>query len=127
MQEDAIGVLSVNDRSLIQDNNIGELVLGTGEVLSRYDYVSTNNGLHKDAINSLATSPLGMYWYDHKRSEMCVFSKSTGSLSKTAGIQKILNKNSESIEMNIPIGYDRKYNELLITLNGLSSIRNQIK
>ena len=127
LQEDAIGVLSVNDRSLIQDNNIGELVLGTGEVLSRYDYVSTNNGLHKDAINSLATSPSGMYWYDHKRSEMCVFSKGTGSLSKAAGIQKILNKNGESIEMNIPIGYDRKYNELLITLSGLPSVRNQIK
>ena len=127
LQEGAIGVLSVNDRSLIQDNNIGELVLGTGEVLSRYDYVSTNNGLHKDAINSLATSPSGMYWYDHKRSEMCMFSKGTGSLSKAAGIQKILNKNGESIEMNIPIGYDRKYNELLITLSGLPSVRNQIK
>ena len=36
-----MGIASVNDRSLINDNNAGELVLGTGGILTRYDYLVT--------------------------------------------------------------------------------------
>ena len=43
-QEDSFGIASVNERSLVQDNNIGQLVLGTGDILARYDYISTNFG-----------------------------------------------------------------------------------
>lgn len=40
-QDSSVGIASVNDRSLINDNNAGELVLGTGGVLTRYDYLVT--------------------------------------------------------------------------------------
>jgi hypothetical protein len=43
-QDSALGIASVNDRSLITDNNVSTLTLGTGGILTRYDYVSTNNG-----------------------------------------------------------------------------------
>ena len=127
LQEDAVGILSVNDRSLIKDNNVGELVLGSGGVLDRYDYVSTNNGLDSKAINSLSSSPYAMYWYDHRRSELCMVDESVSSLSKVAGIQKILNKNGKHVAMNVPIAYDRKYNEVLFTMTGMPSIKDQVK
>jgi hypothetical protein len=38
-QDSAFGIASVNDRSLITDNNISELTLGTGGILTRYDYI----------------------------------------------------------------------------------------
>lgn len=40
-QDSSVGIASVNDRSLINDNNAGELVLGTGGILTRYDYLVT--------------------------------------------------------------------------------------
>nr|DAP33081.1 MAG TPA: hypothetical protein [Caudoviricetes sp.] len=47
-QQFATGILSVNDRSLVNDNNGSELILGSGGVLSRYDYLDTESGMHKE-------------------------------------------------------------------------------
>lgn len=117
-QENAMGVLSVNDRSLIQDNNESALVLGSGGILDRYEYVTTSNGLHKDAVGALTCSMVGMYWYDHKRAEICLYSSQVAPISKTKGVQTILNKHASDLHMNIPMSYNRKYNEVLITLAG---------
>jgi len=40
-QEEATGVLSVNERSIVQDINKTNIVLGTGGILDRYDYFTT--------------------------------------------------------------------------------------
>ena len=40
----ALGIASVNERSLIQDNNVGQLTLGTGGILTRADYLTNTNG-----------------------------------------------------------------------------------
>lgn len=43
-QDTALGIASVNERSLIQDNNVGQLTLGTGGILTRADYLTNTNG-----------------------------------------------------------------------------------
>ena len=133
LQENAFGSLSVNDRSLIQDNNIGQLVLGTGGVLQRFDYLSTNNGMEFNAVNSIISNPSGMYWYDHLRGELCSYKYdmtargySVGSLSKTHGVQSLFTKRSYDMPLNMPIGYDKKNNEVLFSLNGISNIKETI-
>lgn len=119
-QEHAVGILSVNERSLIQDNNTSALALGTGGILTRFDYISNSNGLHKNSINSLHTSPSALYWYDHDRGELITMGKGSESLSKAKGIQSMLNKNKNVIEYNVPITYDRKYNEVIFSFYGIS-------
>jgi len=119
-QENSFGVLSVNERSLIKDNNISSLTLGTGGILSRFDYISTNNGLKRGVINGIANSINSIYWYDHDRAEVCTFDNNVNELSKAKGIQSVLNKSKLDIDINIPIVFDRKYNEVNITLNGIS-------
>jgi hypothetical protein len=47
-QEEAAGVLSVNERTTITDDSNMPLILGTGGVLSRYDYFNSLNGMHKN-------------------------------------------------------------------------------
>lgn len=47
-QENAAGLLSVNERVQISDNENMPLTLGTADVLSRYDYMNTSNGMRKD-------------------------------------------------------------------------------
>jgi predicted transposase/invertase (TIGR01784 family) len=44
-QEHATGILSVNERTMLNDTNGNEIIVGTGDVLSRYDYISTVYGM----------------------------------------------------------------------------------
>jgi len=120
--KNAFGILSVNERSLIKDNNISLLTLGTGGILSRFDYVSTENGMKKGMIGGIAESQSGLYWFDVGNSEMCVFNNSISPLSKVKGIQTIFNSNKGNISSIVPMIFDKKYNEVMITLNGLQGV-----
>jgi len=123
-QRDSFGVLSVNERSLIKDNNISLLTLGTGGILSRFDYISTSNGMKKGMIGGVTESESNLYWFDLNNLELCTFGGSLSVLSKAKGIQTILNMNRENITDKIPMVFDKKYNEVMITLDGLQGVDN---
>jgi len=127
-QENAFGTVSVNERSLITDNNISSLTLGTSGILTRYDYISTSNGFKYGVIGGIIDSDTGLYWFDHNKAQIATYAPtSTGSLttrmvlSSAKGIQSILNKSKTSLnaQNRIPAVYDDKYGEILMTLNGL--------
>jgi hypothetical protein len=63
-QDSAVGVAAVNERSLIQDNNISTLTLGTGGILVRYDYNTIMNGSGVINDKSICNSITTLYWYD---------------------------------------------------------------
>jgi len=44
-QNSAFGKLSVNERSLVTDDNGEQIVLGKGGVLQNVDYISTKYGM----------------------------------------------------------------------------------
>jgi hypothetical protein len=122
-QKDAFGLLSINERSIIKDNNISNLALGvSGSVLSRFDYISTSNGFSYGIIGGITDSGTSIYWYDHARAEMCIFNRSVESISKAKGIQTILNLSKSDIIAagnKIPMIYDKKYNEIISTIYGI--------
>lgn len=115
-QTDAFGTLAVNERSLIQDNNIGSLTLGTGGILARYDYVTTKNGVRRNQLKNVTTSEGSIYWYDTKRNELCGFNGSIQTLSKLKGVQAYLN-NDDSFRDNPILVYDKKHNEVLFNID----------
>ncbi len=119
-QENSLGVLSVNDRSLITDESGASLSLGTGGVLNRYDYMSNSTGISKNTINGLLSSESGMYWFDKDRNSIYRVSDSIEQLSKTKGIQSMLNYNKDSILNNVLIWENKKHNEILFSLGGLT-------
>ena len=57
----------MNTRSLIEDNNPGGLVLGTGTVLDRYDYLSETVGNQNQF--GIAISRTSIYWVDNNKNE----------------------------------------------------------
>lgn len=116
-QDDAFGALSVNERSIISDNNFGSLTLGTGGILTRYDYVSSSNGLKKNQLNAVTSSLSGIYWYDADRHEICTYTGRVGELSKIKGVQSYLNNTDTPLISNPKLTYDKKYNEVLLTLD----------
>lgn len=125
-QNNAFGILSVNERSLIQDNNVGQLVLGTGGVLDRYDYLSTLNGTNVVNDRSIVNSSNSIYWYDSNKNEIC---KSTGSgisiISKDCNVQSYVNNMYNQKAKGANSLYDEKYDEVWFRLYNKSLIYNE--
>lgn len=124
-QTDAFGVLSVNERSLITDNNIGTLTLGTSGILARYDYITTKNGSKQNQLRTATCSDGSIYWYDADRNEICGYNGSLNTVSKLKGVQSYLNNNKETITQDPVTTYDKKYNEVLFTLDDKTLVFNE--
>lgn len=109
-QDNALGVASINERSLVTDNNMNEVVLGTGGILTRYDYITTYNGDSVVNDYSITTTDNGIYWYDISKNELLVMSDRLHKLSKEKQIQTFLNDNPK--QQVLTTAYNNKYNEL---------------
>lgn len=111
-QNKAFGLLSINDRSLIQDSNSSQLVLGTGGVLDRFDYVSTIIGC-RDKFG-IANGITGSFWYDRTNNYIVKYSDSIDKVSMSKGIQSYLTSNVLSTQSVIAHA-DINNNEILFT------------
>ena len=110
-QENAMGVLSVNERSLITDASNAELILGTGDVLSRYDYITTSYGMKKDQYCD-AQSKDRLYWWDYHKKDLCALDGGQCvSLSDTKNVRSYTD--SSTLNENPILTYDSENNELL--------------
>lgn len=119
-QESAFGRYSVADRALITDENVGELILGTGGILTRYDYIATMNGMSRVDQDSDTQSDTVLYWYDRDKCELCVY---TGGgvrcISKLRYVQSYLSRLRNMPEHKVKpfLVFDKEYNELLCSLS----------
>ena len=114
----SVGVLSVNERSLISDSSGSELVLGTGTILDRYDLAIANNGSCIINDRSIVTSDSSMYWYDPTANELCRYGNGFNIISKNKLVQSDLNILTTEQRQNIVDNklsvslFDKKYNEI---------------
>ena len=119
-QDKAFGWVSVKEREILSATNTTNLVLGTGGILDRYDYLSTVNGcINNTAIcNSDAT----VYWFDGLNKEICGYSgKGVEKLSKTKGVQTWLNTlNTFTKSTKVDVIYDQRFNEIYYYLDNTS-------
>lgn len=123
-QDSSVGVASVNDRSLITDNNPGELTLGTGGILVRYDYILTQNGDSIVNDKSITNSENTIYWYDFDKNVLCALSQNGFlELSKAKKVQTYLNNLEE--RTNAVSFVDKKYNEVWFKLYDKCLIYNE--
>jgi len=90
-QDDAIGILSVLDRSAVSDNSGQPLTIAEGGILSRFDEIATENGC--STRSSLITTTNGAYWWDNKRMQFNRFRESIEDI----GIVKGMNSYFKSI------------------------------
>ena len=67
---------------MITDNNAGALTLGTGGILTRYDYLVTLNGDSIINDKSITNSETTLYWYDLDKNVICSLSNNFNELSK---------------------------------------------
>lgn len=110
-QEHAFGKFSVNERSLINDQNGNTIMLGQAGILSRYDYASTKYGMRPDD-RCAVTAEDKVYWIDiNNRAIVVGNSQQAVNLGEQLNVQNIINN---YISEDIPkIDYDLQNSELL--------------
>jgi hypothetical protein len=114
-QDLGFGVLSINDRSIITDSSSASgIVLGTGGILDRYDYISTYYG-NTNVLGVLANES-GIYWIDNNKSEMVLFNgEQVLPLSKMKKVDSYF-KGIYGDIVNVICTYFPKYNEVWFTI-----------
>ena len=120
-QERAVGFYSVQERSTITDNNLAPLIIGTGGILDRYDYFTTESGT--GVFTAITKSDKIIYWYDGRLQEiLALVGTEVKHLSKEEKIQSYLNFTHDGpLYVNFPIiptylvatDFDQKYREVL--------------
>jgi hypothetical protein len=105
---------------------MAELTLGTGGVLSRFDYIATLNGSSVVNDKSITNSATTLYWYDFDKNEICVLGNNgVTQLSKLKGTQSYLNQLPKEAKKNVVSFYDKKYNEVWFKIYNKSLIYNE--
>ena len=119
-QENAFGVLSVNERVQMTDDSNMPLILGTGGVLQRYDYVLTTNGMKADQYAD-TQSDSAVYWFDNDRRELCTYTQSgSAPLSKAKQVQNLMN--ASTLNNEPVVTYDKKFNEILFNVTDIGAV-----
>lgn len=122
-QEKGISVLSVEERVLINDNTSAELTLGTGGVLTRYDYISKIIGSRHQF--GFTQSNDSVFFFDMNTKNLYKLKgNSPVSLSVSKGLTSYFGNNLNGLiqtndnpylNKGITATYDFKYNEAVYT------------
>ena len=111
-QDTAFGKFSVNERSLINDQNGNTIMLGQAGILSRFDYINTKYGMRLYDFCATAAEDK-VYWVDiNNRAVVVGNANEAVNLGEQLNVQNIINKN---IDVNkVPkTDYDLQNNEIL--------------
>ena len=109
-QKNAIGKMSINERSIIKDNNDNDIQLGQGILLKRIDYLDTKYGMRKDDM-CITDSENRLFWFDYYNNCICTLNdNSVTNYSDSLSVTNILNMYDD---LHLPkILYDKTNNEL---------------
>jgi len=109
-QARGIALLSVLERELVETNNTASLAVGTGGILSRYDYISKKSGT--SMYEAICPTESGIYYYDDKNISIYRILESLEAISDTKGMKSYL---ESSPFTSCVTAYDRANREVLFT------------
>ena len=121
-QEHATGVLSVNERTVLNDVENHDIIIGTGDGISRYDYISTVYGMKENQYDAEIQSNSTQYWWDGYNKEILAYGGGMEliPLTKIKSVTNYINKRTES--SHPALMYDTRYDEIVAQVVGDESI-----
>lgn len=132
-QERAFGAFSVNERTAISDSSNHEILLGSGGMLSRYDYVSTTSGL-EDNVFAYAITTQSLYWIDAFNTVFCQYNGGGDyrqiSIIKninTAVFEEYRPEKDSILKNKYKVLINPRYNEVYFASLGGSFVFNEIQ
>lgn len=115
-QDTAFGKFSVNERSLVNDQNGNTIMLGQAGILSRYDYLSTKFGMRPQDFCATSAEN-GVFWIDITNKAVVGYTgQQVVNYGEQVNVQNIINEyiRSDKNTYNRPkIDYDVQNSELL--------------
>lgn len=125
-QNKGFGKLSVNERSLVKDENSNLIQLGQGTVLQRFDYLSTKFGMRNQDMCKVNVDN-DIYWFDYRNRCIAAYKATSNGYGRTSMqvVDFTEKTNVKTLMKNCDTGtptieYDSNNDELLfnkITLN----------
>lgn len=128
-QNNATGVLSINERTILNDIQDNQIVLGTGDTLQRYDYVSTIYGMMPNQYEAETQSSSAQYFWDGQNKEIVAYSGGM-ELTPLTKVKNVISYINNSSSVSHPsLSYDKKFNELIASVvnNGSVVYNEQIQ
>ena len=125
LQENGAGVLSVNDRIILKDQESANIIVGNGGVLDRYDYFTTIYGMKPDQ-HVVEASNDALYWWDGHRKEILSYvdGYNVNLLQRIKNVSNYINSGTESFTPSII--YDTDNKEVLFNVvNNKSLVYNE--
>lgn len=121
-QNNATGILSINERTVLNDASDNQIILGTGDVLQRYDYISTLYGMLPNQYEAETQSNSTQYFWDGQNREILSYTggMELGPLTKIKNVRKYINDNSSVSHPSL--SYDNKFNEMIASVVNNGSI-----
>lgn len=124
-QDHACGRFSVNERSLVNDQNSNTIMLGQAGILSRYDYISTRYGMRLYDFCARSTEG-GVFWIDINNKAIAALAESRAiNVGEQLNIQNLVNR---YITADVPhVDYDLQNDEVLCKCLGQDQMVLNIK
>ena len=118
-QPEGFGALLIEPKEMVQTSTPGPLVVGTGEVLGRYQYFSTKSGLSD--YDGIVGSRQAVYYYDKLNRKVCrVEQNGARFLSDEKYISSYI-KNLTPDD-NVILGFDNNYSEVLFYIGDTNTL-----
>ena len=88
-QDRSTGIISTNDRYIINEGTVGQLSLGTGGILERYDYISSKIGCERK--QQIAASENELFWMFDKLKRVYSYGTELQDLGLVYGCSSLIN------------------------------------
>lgn len=112
-QEQAFGRLSVNERSLVTDNNSNTIQLGQGGVLQRTDYLNTRYGMKSDQYVAVSAENM-IFWIDMQNKAVVQYAENVTNYGESCNVKNIIHKYiDETVDRKPEITYDMENFEVI--------------
>lgn len=116
-QDNATGIISTNERTILQSTDDASIILGDGSVLQRFDYITQIYGQKPNQYCTCSTNDR-LYWWDEARKDILQYTDgfSVTPLSAPKTVKNYLTKNTVA---TIPsLSYDVTNNEVICHVVG---------
>lgn len=111
-QNNATGIISTNERTILQNTDDASIILGDGSVLQRFDYVSQTYGQKPNQHTACITNN-NLYWWDEYRKEILHYMEGY-NVSPLGTVKLVKNYLSSRQPVSVPsISYDVDNNEVI--------------
>lgn len=123
-QNNATGIISTNERTILQSTDDASIILGDGSVLQRFDYISQIYGQKPNQHTACATNS-NLYWWDEYRKEILHYAEGYNVVPLST-VKMVKNYISERTPVDVPtISYDVDNNEVICHVVTDDTVANQ--